>query len=102
MARIAEMLTKSRMYKSIIRTVKKAVVAIAKCVRQSKIESYEMPCGVTGTAQHTGLKGNLSAVEIKDRNIGTWKFSGVESLQAKKRWKGNRHRHLPGVQYNFP
>ena len=100
MARIAEMLTKSRMYKSIIRTVKKAVIAIAKCVRQSKIESYEMPCGVTGTAQHTGLKGNLSAV-AKNRSIGTWKVPDVEPLRAKKRWGGNPCRHLPEVRYNF-
>ena len=84
MARIAEMLTKSRMYKSIILAVKKAVAAAAGCVRQSKIGSYEMPCGVTGVAQHTGLKGNLSAVE-KNRNIGTWKVSNVEPLRAKKR-----------------
>lgn len=52
--------------------------------------------------QHTGLKGNLSAVEIKNRNIGTWKFPGVEPLRAGKRWKGKPCHHLPGVRYNFP
>ena len=63
MVRIVEiLLTKPRMYKSISLPVKKAVVVIATCVRQSKISQYEMPYGVTGTVQHTGLKGNLSVV----------------------------------------
>lgn len=65
-----EILTKSRMYKSKIRAVKKAAAATAACVGQSKIGEYEMPCGVTGITQHTGLKGSLSTVD-KNRNIGT-------------------------------
>ena len=85
MVRIVEiLLTKPRMYKSICLPVKKAGAAIAECVRQSKISRHEMPYGVTGTVQHTGLKGNLSAVET-NRSIGTWKVPDVEPLRAKKR-----------------
>ena len=65
-----EILTKSRMYKSRIRAVKKAAAAVAACVGQIKIGEYEMPCDVTDITQHTGLKGNLSTVH-KNRNIGT-------------------------------
>jgi len=50
------------MYKSKSRAVKKAAAAIAACVRWSKIACYETPYSVTGAVQHTGLKGNLSAV----------------------------------------
>ena len=48
-------LTKSRMYKSKSRAVKKAAAAIAACVRWSKTRRYETPYGVTGAIQHTGL-----------------------------------------------
>ena len=48
-------LTKSRMYKSKSRAVKKAAAAIAACVRWSKTLRYETPYGVTGAIQHTGL-----------------------------------------------
>ena len=58
-------LTKSRMYKSKSRAVKKAAAAIAACVRWSKIACYETPYSVTGAVQHTGLKRSLSAVEIE-------------------------------------
>jgi len=80
----AEILTKSRMYKSKVPVVKKAAAAIAACVRWSKTCRYETPYGVTGAIQHTGLQGNLSAVET-NRNIGTWKISDVEPLRAMKR-----------------
>ena len=60
-----EILTKSRMYESKFRVVKKATAAIAAYVRQSKIGAYKTPYDVTGVVQHTGLKGNLSMVKIE-------------------------------------
>ncbi len=78
------MLTKSRMYKSKCGAAKKAAAATAACVRWSKTGRYETPYGVTGAIQHTGLQGNLSAVET-NRNIGTWKILDVEPLRAMKR-----------------
>jgi len=84
MVRIVEILAKPRMYKSKCRAVRKAAAAIAECVRWSKIGCYETPYDVTGIVQHTGLKGNLSAVET-NRNIGTRKVPDVEPLWAEKR-----------------
>ena len=51
----AEMLTKSRMYKSKCGVVKKAAAVKTACVRWSKTLRYETPYGVTGVIQHTGL-----------------------------------------------
>lgn len=83
-------LTKSRMYESKIRAVKKAAVANATCVGTSKIGVYESPCNVTGIAQHTGLKGNLSTVEIRigisERGkFPTWSYCEQRSVEKENR-----------------
>ena len=76
------------MYESKIRAVKKAAVANATCVGTSKIGVYESPCNVIGIAQHTGLKGNLSTVEIRigisERGkLGTYETSRCRPLDGK-------------------
>ena len=78
------------MYKSKIRAVKKAAVASATRVGVSKIGVYESPCDVTGIAQHTGLKGNLSTVEmrigISERGkFPTWSYCEQRSAEKENR-----------------
>lgn len=46
-------------------------------VGESKIIRYEIPCGFTGAAQHTGLKSKPTDI-CTDRNIGTWKGQNME------------------------
>lgn len=78
------------MYKSKIRTVKKAAAANAACVGSSKIGEYESPRNVIGIAQHTGLKGNLSTVEIRigisERGkFPTWSYCEQRSVEKENR-----------------
>lgn len=54
-------LTKSRMYGSKRRRSRNVPFRLRKYVRMSKNFYYESPCGVTGTAQHTGSEGHLRA-----------------------------------------
>lgn len=89
MARM-KLLTNSRMYKSKIRAVKKAAATNVACVGLSKIGEYERPCNVTGIAQHTGLKGNLSTVEIRigisERGkFPTWSYCEQRSVEKESR-----------------
>ena len=46
-------------------------------VGKSKNIRYEIPCGFTGAAKHTGLKAEPTDI-CKDRNIGTWKGQNME------------------------
>ena len=78
------------MYKSKIRAVKKAAAANAACVGSSKSGEYESPCNVIGIAQHTGLKGNLSTVEIRigisERGkFPTWSYCEQRSVEKENR-----------------
>ena len=81
------MLTKSRMYKSKSRAVKKAAAVKTACVRWSKTRRYETPYGVTGAIQHTGLKGNLSAVakEWGYRNVESSRRGAIAGREALRR-----------------
>jgi hypothetical protein len=78
------------MYGSKMRRSRNALSRLRECVRMSKNFYYESPCGVTGTAQHTGSEGHLRA-GWTDRNIGTWKgwdtepVTGYEVLDWKMR-----------------
>lgn len=78
------------MYKSKIRAVKKAAAANAACVGSSKSGEYESPRNVIGIAQHTGLKGNLSTVEIRigisERGkFPTWSYCEQRSVEKENR-----------------
>jgi hypothetical protein len=84
------------MYGSKRRKSRNVLSRLRECVRISKNFYYESPCGVTGTAQHTGSEGHLRA----DEQIGISERGKTETqslLQAVKCWIGKCYK-----AYNNP
>jgi hypothetical protein len=83
------------MYGSKKRCGRNAAFRIRKYVRLSKNFYYERPCGVTGTAKHTGSEGHLRVYEqigiLERGKVGMWSLvMGCEALTGK------------AVMYNLP
>ena len=79
-------LTKSRMYKSKSRAVKKAAAAIAACVRWSKTRRYETPYGHPAHRLIGKPKCGCKRIGISERGkFLTWSYCGLRSAEEENR-----------------